>query len=110
MKRANVFVDGILAGELQEIQRGKHYRFVYADKYAGASVSLEMPTTKLVYDYDRFPPFFEGLLPEGMMLEGLLRQTKIDRNDLMAQITTVGGDLVGNVTVGGMNESLSNHL
>lgn len=33
------------------------------------------------------------------MLEGLLRQTKIDRHDFMSQIIAVGEDLVGNVTV-----------
>lgn len=99
MKQANVFVDGILAGQLEEIQRGIHYRFSYAGDYNGPSVSLEMPTTKSVYDYDRFPPFFEGLLPEGIMLEGLLRQSKLDRDDFMSQLITVGHDLVGNVTV-----------
>ena len=99
MKKANIFVDAILAGELLEIERGKHYRFVYLEGYTGASVSLEMPTNRPVYDFDRFPPFFEGLLPEGLMLEGLLRQTKIDRHDLLSQLIAVGGDLVGNVTV-----------
>nr|WP_272913373.1 HipA N-terminal domain-containing protein [Criblamydia sequanensis] len=63
------------------------------------SISLEMPTTKQVYEYDKFPPFFEGLLPEGMMLEGLLRHAKLDRDDLIGQLITVGKDLVGNVTV-----------
>jgi serine/threonine-protein kinase HipA len=99
VKKAKVFVDGVLAGEIQEIERGKKYRFVYLESYKGTSVSLEMPLTQLTYEYDRFPPFFEGLLPEGMMLEGLLRYTKIDRNDLLAQLIAVGGDLVGNVTV-----------
>ena len=99
MKKANIFVNGVATGELQELKRGKHYRFIYLDEYKGPSVSLEMPTTQLVYEYDRFPPFFEGVLPEGMMLEGLLRQTKIDRSDLLSQLIAVGGDLVGNVTV-----------
>ena len=99
MKKAKVLVDGILAGELQEIEQGKKYRFIYLENYPGPSVSLEMPLIKLVYDYDKFPPFFEGLLPEGIMLEGLLRHAKLDRNDLMGQLITVGGDLVGNVTV-----------
>ncbi len=99
MKRAKVFVNGTLAGELQEIERGKKYLFIYLDTYEGPSVSLEMPLSKSVYEFDRFPPFFEGLLPEGIMLEGLLRQTKIDRHDLMSQIITVGEDLVGNVTI-----------
>lgn len=99
MKIANVFVNGLFAGELQEIERGRRYQFVYKKGYQGPSVSLTMPTDQLIYSFDRFPPFFEGLLPEGMMLEGLLKQTKIDRNDLMAQIIAVGRDLVGNVTV-----------
>jgi len=104
MKRVRVFVDGIEAGELQEIERGKLYRFVYKNEYIGSSVSLEMPTTTRVYEYDRFPPFFEGLLPEGIMLESLLRQAKIDRHDLMSQLITVGHDMVGNVTVEPINE------
>lgn len=99
MKRAKILVNNIHAGELQEIEKGKKYRFIYLEGYQGPSVSLEMPTTQLAYDYDKFPPFFEGLLPEGMMLDGLLRYAKIDRNDLMTQLITVGGDLVGNVTV-----------
>jgi serine/threonine-protein kinase HipA len=89
MKKANVFVNGILAGELQEIERNKKYLFVYANAYNGPSVSLEMPTSKFIYEFDRFPPFFEGLL----------QQAKLDRNDFMSQIITVGKDLVGNVTV-----------
>jgi HipA-like protein len=32
-------------------------------------------------------------------LEGLLRQTKLDRDDLMGQLLAVGGDVVGNVTI-----------
>jgi len=85
--------------ELQELKRNKKYRFIYLENYEGPPVSLEMPYNQLIYDYDKFPPFFERLLPEGIMLEGLLRQTKLDRNDLMGQIITVGEDLVGSVKV-----------
>ncbi len=99
MRKANVFVDNIKAGELQEIVRAQHYRFVYDDNYNGSSVSLEMPLIKRIYDYDRFPPFFEGLLPEGTMLEALLRKTKTDRDDYFSQLMIVGHDMVGNVTV-----------
>lgn len=99
MKKANVFVSGILAGELLEVEREKLYRFNYFEQYKGPSVSLTMPLTHRIYEYDRFPPFFEGVLPEGWMLEGLLKQAKIDRNDLMSQLIQVGGDLVGNVTI-----------
>ena len=99
MRRAKVFVNGSYAGELQEIEAGKHYRFAYLDAYVGSSVSLTMPLSQRSFDFDRFPPFFEGLLPEGMLLEGLLKQAKLDRDDLFGQLVTVGQDLVGNVTI-----------
>lgn len=99
MKRAKVFIDGEYAGDLEEIEKGEKYRFCYSDAYKGPSVSLTMPLSEKIYEFDRFPPFFEGLLPEGIMLESLLRFSKIDRNDLMAQLIAVGKDLVGNVTV-----------
>ena len=99
MRKANVFVDGILAGELHELERGKHYRFLYRNDYAGPSVSLTLPTSQAIYDFDKFPPFFEGLLPEGIMLEGLLRYSKIDKDDYFSQLIQIGHDVVGNVTV-----------
>ena len=99
MKKAKVFVNGHLAGELQEIERGKQYHFVYFQKLQRPFSIFRNANSQLIYEFDQFPPFFEGLLPEGMMLEGLLRQTKIDRHDFMSQLIAVGGDLVGNVTV-----------
>ncbi|MBS0655110.1 MAG: hypothetical protein JSR46_04980 [Verrucomicrobia bacterium] len=36
--------------------RGTSYRFCYDEGYSGPSVSLEMPMTQKVYEYDRFPP------------------------------------------------------
>ena len=99
MKKAKVFVDGTYAGDLCETRKGKEYHFTYSDSYSGSSVSLTMPTHQKVYVFDRFPPFFEGLLPEGPMLEALLQKAKVDANDLFEQLVRVGGDLVGNVTV-----------
>ena len=73
--------------------------FFYLEEYKGESVSLTMPLSQREYTFNTFPPFFDGVLPEGMMLDALLRQQKIDRNDLFGQLVTVGRDLVGAVTV-----------
>jgi len=99
MRSAKVFFNGIDAGTLEERHRGKEYVFRYHDHYDGESVSLTMPDEQREYTYDRFPPFFEGLLPEGIMLDGMLRQLKIDRDDLFSQLVAVGKDMVGAVTV-----------
>ncbi len=87
------------AGILSELDFGKKYRFEYLNGYSGTPVSLTMPLSHRVYEFDSFPPFFDGLLPEGYQLEGLLKFGKIDRNDLFSQLVAVGNDLVGNVTV-----------
>jgi serine/threonine-protein kinase HipA len=99
MISANIYVSGIHAGRLEEITRGSSYRFIYNEDYTGDSVSLLMPTNQKLYDYDSFPPFFDGLLPEGAMLEALLKRSKIDADDYLTQLITVGKDLIGNVTV-----------
>jgi serine/threonine-protein kinase HipA len=62
-----------------------------------------MDTSLREYSFDSFPPFFDGLLPEGIQLESLLRRRKIDRGDLFAQLVAVGADLVGVVTVESMD-------
>jgi len=99
MRSARVFVGGVWAGILEEVERGKQYTFRYNENYKGRPVSLTMPTDKREYTYDTFPPFFDGVLPEGLHLEALLRHLKIDRDDLFSQLTAVGADLVGDVTV-----------
>ena len=99
MRRAKVFVNGNEAGILSEIKQGEEYVFVYNEGYVGVEVSLTMPLSQKQYSYDNLPPFFEGLLPEGVQLEGLLKLKKIDRNDLFSQLMAVGDDMVGAVTV-----------
>ncbi|MCP4220647.1 MAG: toxin HipA [bacterium] len=99
MRQARVAMHGTPAGVLKEIEKKRAYEFVYHEDYKGPPISLTMPLEKGNYSFASFPPFFEGLLPEGIQLEGLLRTQKIDADDYFAQLTAVGGDLVGAVTV-----------
>lgn len=99
MKKAKVYNFGILAGELIEIEKGHKYKFVYSENYTGTPVSLTMPVKQKEYEFNQFPPFFDGLLPEGVQLEALIRQMKIDKNDFFSQLLHVGKDLIGSVTV-----------
>jgi serine/threonine-protein kinase HipA len=99
MRSAKVFVNSIEAGIFSELEFAKKYRFDYLGEYSGSPVSVTMSTSRRSYEYDSFPPFFDGLLPEGYQLDGLLKFRKIDRNDFFSQLLAVGDDLVGNVTV-----------
>jgi len=99
MRKAKVFVKGVKAGTLTELRQGKEYVFEYIDGYNGLEVSQTMPTKEKIYKFDRFPPFFDGLLPEGIQLEGLLKIRKIDKYDYFSQLIAIGDDMVGAVTV-----------
>ena len=98
MKRAEVHQQSTLAGVLEELDGGR-WRFTYSDGYSGEPVSLTMAVTQAVHEFDRFPPAFEGLLPEGIQLEAMLRRYKLDRSDLFGQLIIAGQDLVGALTV-----------
>lgn len=103
MRRAEVYQQGTLAGYLTETDDRK-YRFDYWPGYAGRPVSLTMPVRSEPYEFSQFPPAFEGLLPEGRLLEELLRREKIDANDLMGQLITVGQDVVGSLVIQGIED------
>ena len=98
MRQATVKVHDLDAGVLTETD-DRRYRFDYNLGYQNAPVSLTMPVNTEGYAFAIFPPFFDGVLPEGGQLEGLLRNRKIDRNDYFSQLLAVGQDLVGAVTV-----------
>lgn len=99
MRNAEVFFGNDLAGVLSESEDGREYRFQYDPGYSGPPISLAMPVRDAPYLFSEFPPFFDGLLPEGFQLEALLRQKKLDRNDRFGQLLVVGADTVGAVTV-----------
>jgi len=99
MRKAKVYVNGNDAGILSEIKQGAEYTFEYNEGYDGLEASRTMPPSQKKYTFTKFPPFFEGLLPEGIQLDGLLKLNKIDRNDLFSQLIAVGEDVVGVVTV-----------
>ena len=104
MRKAKVFVKGVEAGTFTEVVMGREYLFEYPDGYQGPQVSQTMPTTTRIYQFNSFPPFFDGLLPEGFQLEGLLKIKKIDRHDYFSQLMAVGNDMVGAVTVNEIKE------
>jgi len=99
MRKAKVFFLGEFAGLIEEVEKNKRYKFIYESGYTGDPISLAMPVKQNEYVFEGFPPFFDGLLPEGVMLEGLVRRLKLDSNDLFGQLMAVGHDMVGAVTV-----------
>jgi len=98
MRKAEIRQQGMVAGILEESDR-RHYQFTYAPGYQGEPISLALPVRAEAYKFDGFPPVFEGLLPEGVQLEALLRIHKVDKGDMFQQLLIVGEDVVGSLTV-----------
>ena len=98
MRKAEIYQQGRLAGVLEELDQNR-YRLNYASGYRGEPISLALPVREAPYEFDKLPPVFEGLLPEGLQLEALLRQYKVDKKDMFKQLLIVGEDVVGSLTV-----------
>ena len=104
MRKAKVFVNGVEAGILTEILKGNEYLFEYLEDYKGLEISRTMMPDQRRYSFNKFPPFFEGVLPEGVQLDGLLKINKIDKDDLFSQLIAVGNDVVGVITIKEISE------
>lgn len=98
MRTARIYQQDQIAGLLESLDSGG-YRFTYQEGYHGEPVSLTMPTTTRVWNFERFPAPFEGLLPEGVQLDALLRHHKLDQGDLFGQLLAVGRDVIGSLRI-----------
>lgn len=70
MRQGRVFCNGIAAGIITEDEQG--YTFVYDEAYLSQPeaqpVSLTLPLRKEPYNNNVMFSFFDGLIPEGWML------------------------------------------
>ena len=92
-----VTINEQISGNL--LRENGEYIFSYDSKEKDAYISLTMPVEIKEFHFNSFPTFFDGLLPEGVQIDGLLRIKKIDKEDYFSQLMAVGSDLVGAVSV-----------
>ena len=96
-----VYVSDTYAGIIEELEDG--YSFSYDQNYLADKnskpVSLTLPLREEAYISKTMIPFFDGLIPEGWLLELTLSNWHIDRRDRMGLLLTVCLDPIGNVSV-----------
>ena len=101
MKRAEVYYKNSLAGILAENDAG--YEFCYIKDYLESTnaepVSLTLPLTDKPYHSNVLFPFFDGLIPEGWLLDVALRNTDISYLDRMSLLLLCCKDCIGAVSV-----------
>lgn len=101
MRAGKVFFGNREAGLLEELEHG--YRFTYLPEYlanAGAlPISLLLPLQAEPYEEKRLLPFFDGLIPEGWLLEIAEDSWKINPRDRMGLLLACCRDCIGAVGV-----------
>lgn len=100
-ERATVYYGDKEAGELTKTPAG--FEFTYKSDYLrdpdSMPISLAMPLTETKYESPTLFPFFDGLLPEGWLLELTCTSAKIDKNDKFHLLLHTGKDPVGAVSI-----------
>ncbi|MEX0685836.1 MAG: HipA N-terminal domain-containing protein [Balneolales bacterium] len=100
-RRAHIYVNEELAGTLKETDQG--YEFEYKADYLkrdhATPVSLTLPLRKQPYVSNVMTPFFDGLIPEGWLLDVVQETWKVNPRDRMGLLLVSCRNCIGNVSV-----------
>lgn len=101
MRQALVYRKDVLAGVLTENEG--EYTFVYDTGYLqiddAKAISLTMPLQKEAFVSPVLFPFFDGLIPEGWLLDVALRSSDISILDRMSLLLLCCKDCIGSISV-----------
>jgi serine/threonine-protein kinase HipA len=78
-------------------ERSREYAFTYTD--TARPLSLSLPTTRTAFDPAESRPFFEALLPEGVVREQVAAQLKLSAGDSYGLLAALGRDCAGAIQV-----------
>ncbi len=101
MKKARVFMHTEMAGILTEDENGFHYHYdpSYLRLIGAEPISLTLPLTESVFESKTLFPFFDGLIPEGWLLDIAQKNWKLDPRDRMEILLKACKDCIGAVSI-----------
>lgn len=106
MRQGIVKYNNIKAGLLTEEDHGEYlfeYDEIYAQTYPNQFVTFQMPVSTRSYRSKRLFPFFDGLIPEGWLLNIAVENWKMDKNDRMGLLLACCQNAIGAVSVHPVN-------
>ena len=83
LRYGRVYVQDILAGEIRETDEGYEFEYdaAYIENGEAKPVSITLPIRSEKYESRYLFPFFDGLIPEGWLLDVTIQNWKIDNKD-----------------------------
>ncbi len=100
MRKAKVLYQDNWAGTLTEDEEGYHFK--YQEDYLRENqdaVSLTLPLRKEAYHSSYLFPFFDGLIPEGWILDIVEKNWKVNEKDRMGVLLVACKDCIGAVSI-----------
>lgn len=102
MRKAEVFLFGERTGLLEE-KEPRGFRFTYALDYLEKTDAIPlmplMPLRSEPYESDALFPFFDGLIPEGWLLDIAERTWKLNPRDRFSCLLACCTDCIGAASV-----------
>ncbi|MHB8875568.1 MAG: type II toxin-antitoxin system HipA family toxin [Myxococcaceae bacterium] len=105
VEEAEVYRNAERVGTIRRTAAGCVFRYLdefYAAHRAlpgGVAVNLPYRQQELEHRGDNLPPYFAGLLPEGLRLKALVRRAKTSEDDMLTLLIAAGPDTVGDLCV-----------
>lgn len=102
MRQANVLYDEQIAGTLTETDEGEYifqYHQAYQKAPGGEPITLTMPVRAEPYISNHLFAFFEGLIPEGWLLDIASKSWKLNPNDHMGLLMACCRNCIGAVSI-----------
>ena len=102
MRKGYVYYKADLAGIITESDDGEylfHYDEAYIKEHREQFITFTMPVKDQSYRSNRLFPFFDGLIPEGWLLDIASKNWKINTNDRMGLLLACCQNCIGAVSV-----------
>jgi len=101
MRQGEIWVNNTLAGVLTEDDNDYSFEYekTYLEKENAISVSVTLPLQKDSFKSEQLFPFFDGLIPEGWLLDIAHKNWKINPRDRMGLLLTTCRDCIGNISI-----------
>ncbi len=102
MRQGKLYYKDFLAGIITETNEGD-YLFQYDNNYikehSEQFITFTMPVRLESYKDNRLFPFFDGLIPEGWLLDIAIKNWKLNPNDRMGLLLACCQNCIGAVSV-----------